>query len=143
METKPLTEKERIEALTLYLDISIRRLAQITGMSEATFYHISDNSRFGISERTASRICYQLEKQKGIVVNRDWLLSGEGEMIIKDASVPVKPYETDTEGSKMLMAAEEETDFGSTDYKEKYLKLLEDYSALQKEHAALLKKLQQ
>lgn len=142
METKPLTEKERIEALSLYLDISIRRLAQITGMSEATFYHISDNSRFGISERTASRICYQLEKQRGIVVNRDWLLSGEGEMIIKDASVAPQNYESKREHI-MQMAAERRDDSDPTDYKEKYLRLLEDYSALQKEHTALLIKLQQ
>ena len=51
MENKPLTERERIDALVFRLGISIRQLAKIVDMNENTFYHITDNSRFGISER--------------------------------------------------------------------------------------------
>ena len=70
MENKPLTERERIDALVFRLGISIRQLAKIVDMNENTFYHITDNSRFGISERTASKICYNLEKKMSVVVNR-------------------------------------------------------------------------
>ena len=81
MENKPLTERERIDALVFRLGISIRQLAKIVDMNENTFYHITDNSRFGISERTASKICYNLEKKMNVVVNRQWLLTGEIERI--------------------------------------------------------------
>lgn len=83
METKALTERERIDALVFRLGISIRRLAQLVDMNENTFYHITDNSRFGISERTASKICFNLKKKMQVIVNRDWLLNGEGEMILE------------------------------------------------------------
>ena len=88
METKPLTERERIDALVFRLDISIRKLAQIVEMNENTFYHITDSSRFGISERTASKICNNLKDKMQVIVNREWLLSGVGEMILeqKDTS---------------------------------------------------------
>lgn len=88
METKPLTDRERIDALVFRLDISIRKLAQIVEMNENTFYHITDSSRFGISERTASKICKNLEKKMQVIVNREWLLNGVGEMILeqKDTS---------------------------------------------------------
>ena len=61
MENKPLTERERIDALVFRLGISIRQLAKIVDMNENTFYHITDNSRFGISERTASKSCSGIE----------------------------------------------------------------------------------
>lgn len=88
METKPLTERERIDALVFRLGISIRKLAQIVEMNENTFYHITDSSRFGISERTASKICYNLKDKMQVIVNREWLLNGVGEMILeqKDTS---------------------------------------------------------
>ena len=36
------------------------------------------------------------------------------------------------------MVAEEEAEFGSPDYREKYLRLMEEYLALQKKYTALL-----
>lgn len=137
MENKPLTERERIDALVFRLGISIRQLAKIVDMNENTFYHITDNSRFGISERTASKICYNLEKKMSVVVNRKWLLTGEGDMI--DEKRSVLPYAAEEEGS-MMMAAEEGVEYG-TDWKSKYLALLEKYTKLQDEHKELMKKL--
>ena len=139
MENKPLTERERIDALVFRLGISIRQLAKIVDMNENTFYHITDNSRFGISERTASKICYNLEKKMSVVVNRQWLLTGEGDMI--DEKFSVLPYAAEEEGS-MMMAAEEWVEYG-TDWKAKYLALLEKYTKLQDEHKELLKKMLQ
>lgn len=139
MENKPLTERERIDALVFRLGISIRQLAKIVDMNENTFYHITDNSRFGISERTASKICYNLEKKMSVVVNRQWLLTGEGDMI--DEKLSVLPYAAEEE-SVMPMAAEEGVEYG-TDWKSKYLALLEKYTKLQEEHKELLKKMLQ
>ena len=139
MENKPLTERERIDALVFRLGISIRQLAKIVDMNENTFYHITDNSRFGISERTASKICYNLEKKMSVVVNRRWLLTGEGDMI--DEKLSVLPYAAEEE-SVMPMAAEEGVEYG-TDWKSKYLALLEKYTKLQEEHKELLKKMLQ
>ena len=139
MENKPLSERERIDALVFRLGISIRQLAKIVDMNENTFYHITDNSRFGISERTASKICYNLEKKMSVVVNRQWLLTGEGDMI--DEKLSVLPYAAEEE-SVMPMAAEEGVEYG-TDWKSKYLALLEKYTKLQDEHKELLKKMLQ
>ena len=139
MENKPLTERERIDALVFRLGISIRQLAKLVDMNENTFYHITDNSRFGISERTASKICYNLEKKMSVVVNRKWLLTGEGDMI--DEKLSVLPYAAEEEGT-MMMAAEEGSEYG-TDWKAKYLALLEKYTKLQDEHKELLKKMLQ
>ena len=139
MENKPLTERERIDTLVFRLGISIRQLAKIVDMNENTFYHITDNSRFGISERTASKICYNLEKKMSVVVNRQWLLTGEGDMI--DEKRSVLPYDTEEEGT-MMMAAEEPAEYG-IDWKSKYLALLEKYTKLQDEHKELLKRLLQ
>lgn len=139
MENKPLTERERIDALVFRLGISIRQLAKIVDMNENTFYHITDNSRFGISERTASKICYNLEKKMSVVVNRRWLLTGEGDMI--DEKLSVLPYAAEEEGTVMI-AAEDREEYG-TDWKAKYLALLEKYTKLQDEHKELLKKMLQ
>ena len=89
-----------------------------------------------MSERTAARICYHLEKKKGIVVNRDWLLDGVGEMI--DEKHSVLPYEQDEEGG-VLIAAEDDAPGGEPDWKAKYLDLMEQQIALQREYTELLK----
>ena len=136
MEDNTSTQRGRLNALAVYLDMSVRKLAQFCNLSTATVYHITDNSSFVMSERTASRICYQLEKQKGILVNRDWLLNGAGEMINKPLSAP---YESNEEGSNVQMAAEEPSPYGDTDWKTKYLDLMERYIALQHEYTELLK----
>ncbi len=129
METKPLPERERINQLTFYLNISIRQLAKIVGMNENTFYHISDNSRFGITEKTATKICNNLKKKVGLNVNRDWLLTGEGEMILEELppkTIEAKPVEKTTEQD--------------IDWREKYYSLLEKYVKLQERRIAILEK---
>ena len=135
MESKALTPRERIQELSNHFDISIRQMAQIANMSKVTFYHISDNSRTGISERTASRICYHFEKRFGAVVNRQWLLTGEGEMIEEEPMRAEAASEQPIEREKQADAAE-----GEEDYKSKYYALLERYSNLLREYAELLKR---
>ena len=56
-------------------------------------------------------------------------------MINKPLSVP---YSTDEEGG-MPIAAEEQVPYGETDWKAKYLDLMERYIALQHEYTELLK----
>lgn len=128
MKNKALTEKERIEALSLHLGLSIRKLAKLINVNETTIYHITEKSRFGISPRTAAKLCYNIEKKLGIVVNRDWLLSGKGEMIDKELSTPVT-YKPDGEGGITPVVAEPSADYG-VDWKQKYIELLEKYTAL-------------
>ncbi len=119
MKTKPLSKKERINALILHLDIKIKQLAEIVGMNPNTFYHISDNSRFGISEKTASKISYNLKKKLGVDVNRDWLLTGEGEMIVPNSAKPSLTNEVPLESSRSNVI-----------WREKYYTLLEKYVVL-------------
>ena len=133
MEDNTSTQRGRLNALAVYLDMSVRKLAQFCNLSTATVYHITDNSSFVMSERTASRICRQLETQKGILVNRDWLLNGTGEMINKPLSVPY------TDGNDKIMTVAEETSPYDIDWKAKYLDLMERYIALQHEYTELLK----
>ena len=120
-----LTPKERLQRLAEHLDISVRGLAALTEMSEATLYHITDGTR-DMSGRTAARICYQLEKKRGVLVNRDWLLTGNGQML-----VDIKPAVPVSEA--LSVAAEPETEIVSENYKEKYFALLEKYTALLEE----------
>ena len=120
-----LTPKERLQRLAEHLDMSVRGLAALTEMSEATLYHITDGTR-DMSGRTAARICYQLEKKRGVLVNRDWLLTGNGQML-----VDIKPAVPVSEA--LSVAAEPETEIDSVNYKEKYFALLEKYTALLEE----------
>jgi len=120
-----LTPKERLQRLAEHLDISVRGLAALTEMSEATLYHITDGTR-DMSGRTAARICYQLERKRGVLVNRDWLLTGDGQML-----VDIKPAVPVSEA--LSVAAEPETEIVSENYKEKYFALLEKYTALLEE----------
>ena len=80
-----LTPKERLQRLSEHFDVSVRGLAKLSEMSEATLYHITDQTR-DMSGRTAARLCYQLERKRGVVVDRNWLLTGNGRMLV-DISV--------------------------------------------------------
>ena len=120
MKNTKLSPKQRIVQLTLEFGISIRKLAKIAGMSEATLYKITDESRT-ISGRTATKICNQLKIQKGVSVNREWLLTGKGEMIqeqLQSISEETKAVEK---------PAEQDIDWCEKYYSllEKYVKLLE------------------
>jgi hypothetical protein len=77
---------------------------------------------------------------KGVLVNRDWLLNGDGEMLVEKHKVI--PFDLEEE-QMSSMAAEDEFEYESTDWKAKYLALMEEYVKLQKEHHGLLKKMLQ
>ena len=120
-----LTAKERLMRLSEHLDMSVRGLAKLSEMSEATLYHITDQTR-DMSGRTAARLCYQIERKRGVLVNRDWLLTGKGRML-----VDIKPGEPAAE--VVTVAAEPETELDNENWKEKYFTLLEKYTALLEE----------
>lgn len=134
---KKTEQAKRLELLTLQYNLTTRDLANMIGLNENTLYKINCG-KSEMSERTAARICYQMEKQKGVVVNREWLLRGEGAMIDEKSSVP---YETEGVPASG-MAAEPRLEEG-TNYKEKYFALLEEFTGLQAEYNALLKKMLQ
>ena len=122
-----LTQKERLQRLAEHLDMSVRGLAALAEMSEATLYHITDGTR-DMSGRTAARICYQLERKRGVLVDRDWLLTGKGQML-----VDIKPAAPASEA--LSEAAEPDMEYDDVNYKEKYFALLEKYTALLEERS--------
>jgi len=125
-----------MEDLIVYLKTTTRDLAKLAGIHENTLYKIccAHNT---ISNRTAARICFNIEKALGIVINRQWLLNGEGSMLDEKLSTPL-PYMSEEDEQPTAMVAEEEAEFGLPDYREKYMQLMEEYLALQKKYTALL-----
>lgn len=130
---KALEQKQRLEQLVIHLKTNLVDLANLAGLNKNTLYHVGSGEKSEITERSVARICYHLEKKRGIVVNREWLLHGTGEMIDEERSV--LPYEQDEGQSSLMAAAEEESE---TDYREKYMRLMEDHLALQKKYTTLL-----
>lgn len=122
---KALEQKQRLEKLVIHLKINLIDLAAMAGLDRNTIYHIGSGIRGLMSERTASRICYHLEKKLGIVVNREWLLNGTGDMIDEKLSTPL-PYNNK---QQINMAAEDDESL-NTDWKNKYYALLEKYTNL-------------
>ena len=129
MKNTKLSQRQRIELLTLELGMSVRKLAKFVGVSMNTLYKITDNSRYKISERTATKICNQLKEKQGLVINREWLLTGEGEMIQERLSLPLKKSKADEKPSEQ-----------DIDWREKYYSLLEKYVKLQERRIAFLEK---
>ncbi len=126
-----LTPKERLQRLSEHFDMSVRGLATLAEMSEATLYHITDGTR-DMSGRTAARLCYQLERKRGVVVDRDWLLTGRGKMLVNIK--PDAPVAEVVNVAEVLPeAAEPEQELDNVNYKEKYFALLEKYTALLEE----------
>ena len=121
-----LSPKERLQRLSEHFGVGVRGLAKLSEMSEATLYHITDGTR-DMSGRTAARLCYQLERKRGVLVDRDWLLTGKGQML-----VDIKPAAPASEA--LSEAAEPDMEYDDVDYKEKYFTLLEKYTALLEEH---------
>lgn len=135
-DEQKIAQAKRMEELIVYLKTTTRELAKLTGLHENTLYKICC-AHSTISNRTAARICFNIEKTLGIVINRQWLINGEGPMLDKKLSTP-PPYKSDEDEQPLPMAAEEGAEFGSPDYREKYMRLMEDYLALQKKYTALL-----
>ena len=126
-----LTPKERLQRLSEHLDVSVRGLATLAEMSEATLYHITDQTR-DMSGRTAARLCYQLERKRGVLVNRDWLLTGKGRMLV-DIKSDAPAAEVVNVADVLPVAAEPDEEYDNVNYKEKYFALLEKYTALLEE----------
>ena len=131
---KALEQKQRLEQLVIHLKMNLVDLANLTGLNKNTLYHVGSGEKSEITERSVARICYHLEKKRGIVVNREWLLHGTGEMIDEKLSTP-QPYNNK---QQINMAAEDEAEFSLPDYREKYMQLMEEHLALQKKYTALL-----
>ena len=84
----------------------------------------------------------------GVTVNRQWLLTGEGEMMADDINPVAKRVVA--EPAKMVYAHPQETlsradaaESDGTDWKEKYYTLLEQYNNLYGRYVAILEKMQQ
>lgn len=128
---KALEQKQRLEQLVIHLKMNLVDLADLAGLNKNTLYHVGSGEKSEITERSVARICYHLEKKRGIVINRKWLLDGTGEMI--DEQHSVTPYEQDDE-KPTLMVAEDDESFGTV-WKDKYYALLEKYTELLEQKA--------
>lgn len=123
------TQRDRLELLVIHLKTTLSDLAKLVGLNKNTLYHVGSGKRGEMSDRTATRICYSLKKKRGVTVNKQWLLKGEGEMIIEE--LPPKTIE-----AKIV----EKTTEQDIDWREKYCSLLEEFVKLQERHIALLEK---
>lgn len=123
------TQRDRLELLVIHLKTTLSDLAKMVGLNKNTLYHVGSGKDGKMSDGTASKICYFLKRQKGVTVNKQWLLTGEGEMIIEELppkTIEAKPVEKTTEQD--------------IDWREKYCSLLEEFVKLQERHIALLEK---
>lgn len=123
------TQRDRLELLVIHLKTTLSDLAKLVGLNKNTLYHVGSGKRGEMSDRTATRICYSLRKKRGVNVNKQWLLTGEGEMIIEE--LPPKTIE-----AKIV----EKTMEQDIDWRERYCSLLEEFVKLQERHIALLEK---
>lgn len=126
-DEQKIAQAKRMEELIVYLKTTTRELSKLTGVHENTLYKIccAHNT---ISNRTAARICFNIEKTLGIVINRQWLIDGEGPMLDKELSTP-PPYKSDEDEQLPPMVAEEGEPYG-INWKDKYYALLEKYTDL-------------
>jgi len=116
---------ERLRKLVMHFKITTRDLAKMIGRSENTLYKINCG-RSPLTEKTATRICYWLEKNKSVHINESWLLTGDGEMINEK---PTTTHKKDEDSTPTHIEKKNEEE--SEDYREKYYKLLERYIDLQ------------
>ena len=123
------TQRDRLELLVIHLKTTLSDLAKLVGLNKNTLYHVGSGKRGEMSDRTATRICYSLRKKRGVNVNKQWLLTGEGEMSIEE--LPPKTIE-----AKIV----EKTMEQDIDWRERYCSLLEEFVKLQERHIALLEK---
>jgi transposase len=126
-DEQKIAQAKRMEELIVYLKTTTRELAKLAGVHENTLYKIccAHNT---ISNRTAARICFNVEKHLGIVINRQWLINGEGSMLDDKLSTP-PPYKSDEDEQLSPMVAEEDDPY-DINWKDKYYALLEKYTDL-------------
>lgn len=135
-DTQKIAQSKRLEEVIVYLKTTTRELSHIAGVHENTLYKICCGHS-SISSRTAARICYNIEKQYGVCINRQWLITGEGSMLNDHLPSPM-PYKQDEDEQPTAMVAEAEAEFGFPDYREKYMHLMEEHLELQKKYTDLL-----
>ena len=77
---KTLTPPQIIEALAEYLKISVAELSQKAGYERAqSFYDVQSGKTKNISPKMANNIVSAFPE-----INKDWLLTGNGEMLIEE-----------------------------------------------------------
>lgn len=123
------TQRDRLELLVIHLKTTLSDLAKLVGLNKNTLYHVGSDKRGEMSDRTATRICYSLRKKKGVNVNKQWLLTGEGEMILEETPSPSQEKKTVEKSTEQ-----------DIDWREKYYSLLEEFVKLQERRIALLEK---
>lgn len=123
------TQRDRLELLAIHMKTTLSDLAKMVGLNKNTLYHVGSGKDGKMSDGTASKICYFLKRQKGVTVNKQWLLTGEGEMILEELppkTIEAKPVEKTTEQD--------------IDWREKYYSLLEDHKNLQERYIEFIEK---
>lgn len=84
---KTLTPPQIIEALAEYLKISVAELSQKAGYERAqSFYDVLNGKTKNISPKMAKNIVSAFPE-----INKDWLLTGNGEMLVQNT--PEEEYE--------------------------------------------------
>jgi activator of 2-hydroxyglutaryl-CoA dehydratase len=116
---KAIEQKKRLEQLTIHLKMNLVDLAKLSGLNKNTLYHVGSGEKSDMTERTASRIEYHVKKKLKVVVNKEWLLEGKGEMIIEETPSPSQETKTVEKSTEQ-----------DIDWREKYYSLLEKYVKL-------------
>ncbi len=105
--------------MTIHLKMNLVDLAKLSGLNKNTLYHVGSGEKSDMTERTASRIEYHVKKKLKVVVNKEWLLEGKGEMIIEETPSPSQETKTVEKSTEQ-----------DIDWREKYYSLLEKYVKL-------------
>lgn len=85
---KTLTPPQIIEALAEYLKISVAELSQKAGYERPqSFYDVQSGKTKNISPKMANNIVSAFPE-----INKDWLLTGNGSMLIEDEEDEEEPY---------------------------------------------------
>ena len=107
---KTLTPPQIIEALAEYLKISVAELSQKAGYERAqSFYDVLNGKTKNISPKMANNIVSAFPE-----INKDWLLTGNGEMLI-----PEDPEDEEDELQTFLKEERKNYDLTLTDISEK------------------------
>lgn len=76
-----MSDSERIIKLKNFLDKSYNRVAEECGINNAQTLYDIKNGKHGISKDIADKI-----SSRYLNISKQWLLTGEGEMLVEDSS---------------------------------------------------------
>jgi len=79
-----MSDSERIIKLKNFLDKSYNRVAEECGINNAQTLYDIKNGKHGISKDIADKI-----SSRYLNISKQWLLTGEGEMLLSTPSAPV------------------------------------------------------